>query len=324
MKKLFFSALFVLLALTEILAQEGAKTARVGILIPESLRPESQAIKGLRDGLKDLGHQEGKTIQIVLRDAKGDRGALKREANELVRQKVQLIFATGTRATQAAMAATGEIPIIFSHPADPVALGLVKSMARPGANVTGVAALSLQMAEKRLEILKQIVPKVHWVIVFYDSNNPYSRENFLTAKKAGVKLGLEVEERPVKSAEELKKSINAMPDRAGESFFHIPDDLIESQLDFILEAAKGKGWPTMFSEEVWVTKGGLAGYAPNYYQMGRQAALLADKILKGGKPKDLPVERASKFDLIINFRSASATGISIPPQILKQADRVIR
>ena len=324
MKKMFFSALFLLLVPTATQAQESARIASVGVLIPESLRSESQAVKGLREGLKELGYQEGKNLQIEIRDAKGNRGALKREASELVRQKVLLIFTTGTRATQAARAATSDIPIVFTHPADPVALGLVKSMARPGANVTGVAALFLQMSDKRMEILKQLAPKAGRVIIFYDSNNPYSRENFLAAKKAGEKLGLKVEERPVKSIEELKKSINAMQSREDEALFHVPDDLIESQADFIFEAARQKGWPTMFSEESWVTQGGLAGYGPNYYQMGRQAARLVDKILKGAKPKDLPVEKASKFDLVINLRTANAIGLSIPPAILKKADRVIR
>jgi len=324
MKKMFFSALFLLLVPTATRAQESARIASVGILIPESLRSESQAVKGLREGLKELGYQEGKNIQVEIRDAKGDRGALKREAGELVRQKVRLIFTTGTRATQAAKSATSNIPIVFIHPADPAALGLVKSITAPGGNVTGVAALSLQMTERRLEILKEIVPKVRRAMIFYDSNNPYSRENFIAAQKAARKLGLEVEEHAIKSAEELRKSISALQQREGDALFHIPDDLMESQADFIFEAARLREWPSMFNEESWVTKGGLAGYGPNYYQMGRQGARLADKILKGAQPKDLAVERAGKFDLVINLRTANAIGITVPPEVLKRADRVIR
>ncbi len=324
MYKLFSGVALFLLGLTATQAQESARIASVGILIPESLRSESQAVKGLREGLKELGYQEGKNLQIEIRDAKGDRGALKQEAGELVRQKVRLIFTTGTRATQAAKSATSAIPIVFIHPADPVALGLVKSITAPGGNVTGVAALSLQMTERRLEILKEIVPKVRRVMIFYDSNNPYSRENFLSAQKAAGKLKLEVEEHAIKSAEELKKSISVLQQREGDTLFHVPDDLIESQADFIFEAARERGWPSMFSDESWVTKGGLAGYGPNYYQMGRQGARLADKILKGAQPKDLAVERASKFDLVINLRTANAIGITIPPEVLKRADRVIR
>lgn len=303
---------------------EVSSSPRLGVLIPESLRSESQAVKGLRDGLRELGHQEGKNILIELRDAKGDRSALKQQAGDLVRQKVRLIFTTGTRATQAAKTATAEIPIVFTHPADPVALGLVKSMAQPGANITGVAALSLQATDKRLELLKQIAPKVRRIIIFYDANNPYSRENFLAAKKAGGKLGLGVEEYAVKSAEELKKSVNAVQAREDNAWLQVPDDLVESQIDFIVEAARQKEWPTMFSEEIWVAQGGLASYSPNYYQMGRQSARLTDKILKGAKPKDLPIEKASKFDLLINLRTANAIGLSVPQEFLKSADRVIR
>ena len=324
MKKISFAILLFFFGLTVSQAQETARIPRLGILVPESGRAESQSIKGLRDGLKELGYQEGKNLQIEIRDAKGDRGALKKETGELVRQKIQVIFTTGTRATQAAKSATSEIPIVFNHPADPVALGLVKSMTRPGANVTGVAALSLQMTDRRLEILKEIVPSVRRVMIYYDSNNPYSRENFLSAKQAAGKLKLDVEEHAIKSSDEMKKSIGNLQQRDGDAFFHVPDDLIESQADFIIEAAREREWATMFSEESWVAKGGLAGYSPNYYQMGRQAARLADKILKGANPKDLPVEKAGKFDLVINLRTANAIGISIPPELLKKADRVIR
>ena len=324
MVKYFSAIIFLLLALTDTQAQGTGRIPRVAILIPESLRSESQAIKGFREGLKELGYQEGKNLLVEIRDAKGNRGALKQEANELIRQKVQLIFTTGTRATQAAMAATSEIPIVFNHPADPVALGLVKSLKRPGGNVTGVAAFSSQMTEKRLQLLKEIVPKVRRILIYYDSNNPYSRENFLSAQKAAGKLKLEVEQHAIKSAEELKKSISDLQQREDDAFFHVPDDLIESQADFIFAAAREKGWPTIVSEESLVTKGGLASYGPSYYQMGRQGARLAHKILKGAKPQELQVERANKFDLVINFRTANAIGLSISPEVLKRADRVIR
>ena len=305
-------------------AQESARIPRIGVLIPESLRPQSQAIKGLRDGLKEIGYSEKKNILLEIHDAKGDRGALKGKANEIVRLKVSLIFTTGTRSTQAASSATGEIPIIFCHPADPVVLGLVKSMEQPGGNVTGVAALATQKTDKRVEIIKEIVPKARRVMIFYDSNNPYSLENSLLAQKAAAKLGLEVDKRPIKSAEELKKSVNAIQKREGDALFHVPDDLVEGQADFIFELARQKGLPTIFNEEIWAIKGALASYGPNYYQMGRQAARLADKILKGTKPRDLPVERATKFDTVINFRTAKVIGLSIPPEVLKRADKVIR
>jgi putative ABC transport system substrate-binding protein len=320
----FLVLISVLFGLSTAAAEEPARIPRIGILIPESLRPQSQAIKGLREGLKEIGYTEKKNILLEIRDAKGDRGALKGEASELVRQKVSLIFTTGTRATQAAKGATGEIPILFCHPADPVALGFVKSMEQPGGNMTGVAALASQRTEKRLEILKEIIPKARRVMIFYDFHNSYSRENFLFAQKAAAKFSLEVDEHPIKSAEELKKSVSGIQRRDGDVLFHVPDDLVEGQADFIFETARQKGLPSISNEEIWAIKGALASYGPNYYQMGRQAARLADKILKGSKPKDLPIQRAGKFDLFINFRTAKAIGLSIPPEVLKKADKVIR
>ncbi|MBI4488104.1 MAG: ABC transporter substrate-binding protein [Deltaproteobacteria bacterium] len=321
----FFSALaLILLGLSGAEAQQAPRIPRIGILIPESQPSESQSVEGLREGLKELGYQEGKNILVETRNAKGDRTALKPAAIDLVNQKISLIFTTGTRATQAAKAATSEIPIVFRHPADPVALGFVKSMKRPGGNLTGVAALSLQMTPKRFEILKEIFPKVRRVLILFDSNNRFSHENFTFAQKAAAKLGLQVADYPVKSAEELKSSISSIQKTEGDALFHLPDDLVEGQTNFIFETMRKKGLPTMSYEEIWVTKGALAGYGPNYFQMGRQAARLIDRILKGQKPQDLPVEQANKFDLVINLRTANVIGVPIPPEVLKKADKVIR
>ncbi len=305
-------------------AGEAPRISRIGVLLPESGPNESQTLKGLRDGLKELGYKEGENILLDVRDAKGDRNALKPAATELVSKKVDVIFTTGTRATQTAMAATKETPIIFRHPADPVALGFIKSLTRPGGNVTGVAAFSLEMNQKRLEILKEIVPNLRRVHIFYDPNNRFSQENFVATQKAAAKLRLEVVDHSVKTADELKSSLNVMQTREGDAIFHVPDDLVESQASLLFEGAKKQKLATMFHEELWATRGSLAAYGPNYYQMGRQAAQLAHKILKGAKPKDLPVERAVKFDLVINLRTASTIGLNVAPEILTKADRVIR
>ncbi len=171
----YLSALTLAFLLAEARAGEAPSIPRLGILIPQSLRPESQVIRGMRQGLKELGYQQKKNIFVEVRDAKGDRNALAKEAGQLVAQKTRIILTTGTRGTQAAKEATREIPIIFSHPADPAVLGLVKTLKRPGGNVTGVAAFASQKTEKRLEILKEILPRAGRVLIFYDSNNPYSR-----------------------------------------------------------------------------------------------------------------------------------------------------
>lgn len=313
-----------LLGSSAIEAGETPRLSRIGLLIPESGRPETQSVKGLRDGLKELGYKERENIIVEMRDARGDRAALKPMANELVNKKVDVIFTTGTRATQVAMAETSDIPIIFRYPGDPQTVGLVKSNTRPGGNVTGVAGFGLEMTGKRLETLRQVVPGVRRLHIFYDLNDKFSRDNFAFTKKSAEKLGLEVVEHGTKSAEELRTSLSNLQNEAGDALFQIPDNLVSSEADFIFQAARRKKLVTMFTEEVWAIKGALAAYGPSNYQMGRQAAGLVDKILKGQKPENLPVEPAIKFDLVINFRTANAIGLTVPPDVLKKADRVIR
>jgi putative tryptophan/tyrosine transport system substrate-binding protein len=324
----FFSAttIFILglFGLSGAEAQRPPQIPRIGILIPESGRPETQSVKGLRDGLKELGYKERENILVEMRDAKGDRAALKPMANELVSKKVDLIFTTGTRSTGEAMAATNEIPIVFRHPGNPQTMGLVKTNTRPGGNATGVAGFGLEMTGKRLEALQQIVPGVRRLHIFYDLNDESSRNNFALTKKSAEKLGLEVVEHGTKSAEELKTSLGNLQSGAGDALFQVPDNLVDSEADFIFQTARQKKLPTMFNEEVWAIKGALGAYGPSNYQMGRQAAGLVDKILKGQKPENLPVEPARKFDLIINFRTANAIGLTVSPDMLKKADRVIR
>ncbi len=315
------AALFLLVPLAAV-AQP--RIPRLGVLIPEMGRPQSQAIKGLVDELKQLGYQERKNIFLETRNAKGDRGALEPAAADLTARKVDVIFTTGTRATQVAKSATGHIPIVFIHPADPIALGLAKSMEGSGSNITGVAGLSLQMTEKRLELLKDLVPELKRILIFYDANNPYSRENFARGETAAKKSSFQVAEHGIKSAEELKATFARVQNRDGDAIFHVPDDLVESEADFIFEIARKKKLPTMFHEEAWAIKGAMAAYGPSYYEMGRQAARLVEVIIKGRKPETLPIERANKFDLTVNYRTANFIGRTYSRDFLKMADKVIR
>src|SRR5215472_603125 len=301
-----------------------SRVFRLGILIPESGYGESQTIKGLKDGLREQGYIDGENLLVELRDAKGDRSALQPAAAELVNKKVNVIFTTGTRATEVAKAATKEIPIVFRHPADPVAVGLLKNMKRPEGNVTGVAAFSSDTGQKRLEVLKALVPKLRRLHIFYDANNKFSADNLAAIRKGAAKLQLEVVEHPVKTSDELQNSLDYLQARDGDAIFMIPDALIESNASIIFDGAKKLKLTTMCDQENWVAKGCLAAYGPNYAQMGRQAALLVDKLFKGAKPKDVPVQWAAKFDLVINLRTANIIGFSIAPETLAKADRVIR
>jgi putative ABC transport system substrate-binding protein len=324
-----FAVTLFLLNVTESESQQRARIPRIGVLLPESGPNESQTLKGFREGLKEAGYKDGETIILEVQDVKGARAQLQRAVNDFVGKKVDVIFATGTRATQAAMAATKQIPIeqipiVFRHPGDPVALGWVKNVNRPGGNLTGVAGFSGNMHQKRLEVFKQVVPSLRRVHIFYDANNRFSPEHFDAAQKAATQFKIEVVEHPVKTVDELKGSLGMIQTQRGDGIFHVPDDLVESQANFLFDEAKKQRLPTMFHEDIWAAKGSLAAYGPNYYEMGRQAAQLADKIIKGAHPKDLAVVQANKFDLVLNLRTASAIGLDIAPDIVKKADRVIR
>ena len=318
---------FILLAvglLAPIAVQAQPRIPHLGIIVPDMGRSQSQAIRGLRDELKQLGYQERKTIFLEIRNAKGDRSALQPAANELVKQKTDVIVTTGTRATQVVKSVTANVPIVFIHPADPVALGFVKNLKRPEANLTGVAAFGLQMTEKRLQLLKEIIPGVEQIHIFYDSNDKYSHDNLEFVKAAAAKFGLKVVEHGVKSVEELKATVGGLQTGNREAIFHVPDDLVESQADFIFDTARRKKLPTMYSDQSWAIKGALAAYGPDYYEMGRQAARMVDAILKGRKPQTLPVKYVAKFALTLNYRTANFIGLRLSQDMLKKADKVIR
>jgi putative tryptophan/tyrosine transport system substrate-binding protein len=259
--------------------------SRVGILVQEMGRSQTHAIKGLGEELKRLGYQERKNFFIETRNVKGNRAALQPAAGELLTQKVNLIFTTGTSATRAAMAATQGIPIVFVHPSDPMASGLIKSPAERAKNLTGVAAYAAQTTEKRLVLFKEIIPELRKVVVFFDANNIFSRDNLKIAEAAAKKLGLQLSSYGIKSTDELKTTVASLRSERGAGIFQIADDLFESEADFLFETARQKKLPTMFNEEAWAINGALAAYGPSYLEMGRQAARLVDRIIKGEKPE---------------------------------------
>jgi putative ABC transport system substrate-binding protein len=298
--------------------------ARVGILVQEMGRAQLQAIKGFSEELKRIGYRERKNLFFEIRNVKGNRGALQPAAGELVAQKVKLIFTTGTSATRAAASATTDIPVLFVHPGDPAASGLIKSAEERAKNLTGVAAYAAQTTERRLALFKEIMPALQKISVFFDANNALSRDNLKLAESAAKKLGLQATGYGVKSADELKTTLASFRAEDGTAIFQVADELVESEAEFLFENARAKKIATMFNEESWAISGALAAYGPNYLEMGRQAGRLADKILKGESPASLPLERASKFDLTINYRTARFIGLNLTAAMLKKADKVIR
>src|ERR1044071_4110240 len=199
------------------------RTARIGLLIPESGPAETLTLKGLKERLKELGYAEGDNLLFEVKEMKGDRSGLKSDVTDLVQKKVNVIFTTGTRATNAAKAATTEIPIVFRHAADPVTLGFVKNLKSPEGNLTGVAAFAPELNQKRLEILKTLAPNLRRIHVFYDSNNRYSPDNFAVVEKAAPKLQVEVVEHPVKTVYELTKSLEKLQVRDGDAILQVSD-----------------------------------------------------------------------------------------------------
>jgi putative ABC transport system substrate-binding protein len=306
------------------LAASAQEPVRMGVLVQEMGRAQSQAIKGLAEELKRLGYRERKNFYFETRNVKGNRAALQSAAGELVSQKVKLIFATGTSATRAATSATNAIPVLFVHPGDPVASGLIKSAEERAGNVTGVAAYAAQTTEHRLALFKEIMPALKKISVFFDGNNAVSRDYFKLAERAATKFRLQVSAYPIKSSDELKTTLASLQAEDGAAIFQIADELVESEAEFIFATARSKKIATMFNEESWAINGALAAYGPSYLEMGRQAGRLADRIIKGESPAALPIERGSKFDLTLNYRTASFIGLELSPGMLKKANKVIR
>ena len=298
-----------------------AISQRVGVILQGG--PYYDALDGLRDGLRSLGLEEGKHFVLEIRDTKGDLKAVEQVARNLEREKVNLIYAVATSVTIAVKKATSSIPIVFYAGSDPVAIGLVESFAKPGGRLTGVHGQGTDLTAKRLEILKEILPKLRRVVTFYDPGNSAARENARLGREAAGRLRVEVVERHVASVEELQAGLQALKAGEAAAYFLTPDSMVLSQAQLIIDAAKAKRLATMFHEGSFVASGGLASYGISYHRAGRSSAKYVQRILAGTNPKELPVETVDKLDLIINLKTAKQIGLTIPPNVLARADKVI-
>jgi putative ABC transport system substrate-binding protein len=297
-----------------------ASLVRIGALT-EAWGPTTLLV-GFRDGLQELGYREDRDFSIGVRFTQGDPTELPAAARDLVKLGVDLIVAADTsNAIKAAQAATDRIPIVFVGGSDPVESGVVKSFARPGGNVTGVADIDVELVPKRMELFREIVPALKRVLVLYDAQNPLAATLLRAHRDAARRLGLVLAERPVRSQEEAQGALAGV--RKGEA-----DGILSPRLHslnipgFVLELG-AKATPTMFHSSFYVERGGLASYGADRREMGRQAARLVAKILKGAKPADLPVEQANTFELVVNLRTAKALGLTVPESALLQAGRII-
>ena len=294
---------------------------KIGALT-ESWGP-TPAISGLREGLLELGYRENEHFVIGVRFTQGNPAELGEAARDLVRHGVDIIVtAEGGNTAKAAQAATNRIPIVFMGGSDPVELGLVQSLARPGGNITGTADLDIALTPKRMEIFRELIPGLKRILLPYDATNAYAVGQLATYRDAAQRLGLTLVERPVRTEEEAGIAISAIRRGEVDGIFS-PRFLSLNIPGFILDTAQKRGIPTVFHGPFFVEHGGLAAYSAADAQLGRQAARLVDKILKGAKPADLPVEQPTKFELVINMKTAKTLGLTIPPSVLQRADRVI-
>jgi putative ABC transport system substrate-binding protein len=319
--RLFSLAVFLAVARLTGSVAEAQRTspARIGVLT-EAWGPTPQIV-GLRDGLKELGYREEVDFTIGVRFTQGNPAELPAAARDLVRRGVDIIVAGETsNAAEAARNASDRIPIVFIGGGDPVGIGLVQSLARPGGNITGVADLDIELVPKRMEIFREMVPGLKRVLFVYDATTAHAESVLRVHRDAARRLGLTLVERPVRSQEEARAAIAEARKSHGDGLFS-PRLLSLNIPGFILEA-RGTV-PTMFHNPFFPERGGLASYAAAQHELGRGAASLVDKILKGAKPADLPVQQPTKFELVINLKTAKALGLTIPPALLLRADRII-
>ena len=304
-------------------AQQPARVHQIGYLISGSPAFWANRVEALRIGLRDLGYVEGKNIAIAFRSAETAE-RLPEVTADLVRLNVDVIFATSSTEVEAARRATKTIPVVFATHADPVGVGHVASLARPGGNITGLSMLLTELAAKELEIMKQALPHMTRVGVLLTSTAPSHRPASHAVEAAAQQLGVQVLTVPVRAPADLDGAFALMARERVKGFLAVASPLTRSQRALLAELSLKYRLPGMFGSRDNVEAGGLMSYAPDLVDLTRRAATYIDKILKGVKPADLPVEQASKYELVINLKTAKTLGITIPPVVLLRADHVIQ
>jgi len=316
---LFMMALALLASAPLAAAQPAGKVHRIGILRVGP--PPPSFIEPFRQGLRELGYVEGQNIAFefgLARDVK----QIPDVAAGLVRLKVDVLVASGTPSVLPARNATRTIPVVFVTALDPVATGVVASLARPGGNVTGFTAFHADLTGKRLELLKEVLPKLSRVAVLSRVTNPGHAQYVREAELAARVLRVELQILPVRGPSDFEGAFHAA--RGADALLQVDDAALTAHRRQLVELAARNRLPGIYGFREFVELGGLLAYGPDYGDMYRRAATYVDKILKGAKPRDLPVEQPRKFDFVINLKTAKALGITIPPEVLSRADRVIR
>jgi putative ABC transport system substrate-binding protein len=320
-----FVTLVLGIFLTQLLsaAQKPAQVPPIGYLSAGPSGP-SPNIEAFRQGLRALGYAEGQTIAIEYRYAAGRDDRLADLAAELVRLKVELIVTDSSPAARAARQASKTIPIVMAASGDPIGTGLIASLARPGGNITGLSHLSPELSGKRLELLKEAFPKASRVAVLWNVANPDKTSDFRVTEAAARALGVQLQSLEVRGLNDFDKAFTAATSKRAQALITLSDPLTGSRGKRILDFALKNRLPAMYGEKGFVEAGGLMSYGHIPADSHRRAATYVDKILKGTKPADLPVEQPMKFEFIINLKAAKQIGVTIPPNVLVRADKVIR
>jgi putative tryptophan/tyrosine transport system substrate-binding protein len=323
MKNAIIILTLVFLSWFQPVSAQNAKAVRIGFLGPNSAASTSSRMESLRVGLRELGYVEGKNLVIESRWANGNYDRLPDLARDLVGLKVDLILTSGTPGTRAARSATATIPIIMVTSGDPVALGLVASLARPGGNITGASNFAPELSAKRIELIKEAFPSTQRVGVLFNPDNSINDRNVPAMEQTSKGLGLVLQKIAVRSADDFKNAYSAMSKLQVDAVALPEDDFLSATNAKVVELVSKQRLPSIGRAD-FAEAGGIIGYAVNFFDLYRRAAIFVDKIVKGAKPADLPVEQPRKFDFVINLKAAKQIGLTIPPNVLARADKVIR
>jgi putative tryptophan/tyrosine transport system substrate-binding protein len=300
-----------------------AKIPRIGYLTDEVIPGPFYSRELILSVLLELGYLDGRNIVIEYRSSEGRDDHLSALAAELVRLHVDIILAIGTAAALAAKSATQRIPIVFARAADPIASGVVTGLSRPGGNITGVTDIMIELAAKRLELLKQALPGLTRVAVLFDEGFPTSDLELKEVEAAAKSLDVRVHPVAIRRSAELEAAFTELMKQSPGALFVGATPFLNAQFRRVMELVSSHHLPTVFWRREYVEAGGLMSYGTNYREMYRTSVGYLDRILKGAKPADLPVQQPTRFELVINLKTAKALGITIPPLIIERADEVI-
>jgi ABC-type uncharacterized transport system substrate-binding protein len=305
-------------------AQQAGKIYRIGYLSGNPRADTQEAIEAFIEALRGFGFVEGRNLAIEYRYADGNFDQLQRLVEELMQRKVDLILTYGTPATLAAKNATKTIPVLFGAVADPIVAELVPSLSRPGGNVTGTTTINPELSGKRLDLLKEALPRAGRIAVLANPNFPPTPGMIVDTRTVAATLGIEVRTFEARTPSELTPTFKAIATWKANALDVLPDAMFIAQHRTIVELAGHMKIPAIFHLRQFVETGGLMSYGPSYAEAFRRTAALVAKILQGAKPGDLPIEQPTKFEFVINMKTAKALGLTIPPSLLLRADEVIQ